>query len=90
MILLWINREMQQRLSFLPHAVRAMKEITAKISIIEEIARQTNLLALNAAIEAARAGESHASAGALPSPSSKSGGADLDMGSSAVDEFESF
>ena len=37
--------------------VTAMKEIAAKISIIEEIARQTNLLALNAAIEAARAGE---------------------------------
>ena len=34
----------------------AMKEITDKTSIIEEIARQTNLLALNAAIEAARAG----------------------------------
>ncbi len=39
-------------------AVSMMKEIAAKISIIEEIARQTNLLALNAAIEAARAGES--------------------------------
>jgi methyl-accepting chemotaxis protein len=38
-------------------ATGAMKEITSKISIIEEIARQTNLLALNAAIEAARAGE---------------------------------
>jgi methyl-accepting chemotaxis protein len=37
--------------------VSAMKEIAAKTSIIEEIARQTNLLALNAAIEAARAGE---------------------------------
>lgn len=37
--------------------VEAMKEIAAKISIVEEIARQTNLLALNAAIEAARAGE---------------------------------
>lgn len=37
--------------------VSAMKTITGKISIIEEIARQTNLLALNAAIEAARAGE---------------------------------
>ncbi|MBI1821368.1 MAG: methyl-accepting chemotaxis protein [Nitrospirae bacterium] len=37
--------------------VEAMKEITGKISIIEEIAYQTNLLALNAAIEAARAGE---------------------------------
>lgn len=39
------------------NAVRAMKSIADKISIIEEIARQTNLLALNAAIEAARAGE---------------------------------
>ena len=38
-------------------AVSAMKQIAAKIGIIEEIARQTNLLALNAAIEAARAGE---------------------------------
>ena len=38
-------------------AVKAMKDIAGKISIIEEIARQTNLLALNAAIEAARAGE---------------------------------
>ena len=34
-----------------------MKQIAAKIMIIEEIARQTNLLALNAAIEAARAGD---------------------------------
>jgi methyl-accepting chemotaxis protein len=37
--------------------VRAMKRISEKILIIEEIARQTNMLALNAAIEAARAGE---------------------------------
>jgi methyl-accepting chemotaxis protein len=36
--------------------VRAMKTITERIVIIEEIAYQTNLLALNAAIEAARAG----------------------------------
>lgn len=39
------------------HTVAAMRKITAKIKIIEEIAYQTNLLALNAAIEAARAGE---------------------------------
>jgi methyl-accepting chemotaxis protein len=37
--------------------VEAMKDISGKIAIIEEIARQTNMLALNAAIEAARAGE---------------------------------
>ncbi|GFO56826.1 methyl-accepting chemotaxis protein [Geomonas sp. Red276] len=37
--------------------VDAMRDITKKITLIEEIARQTNLLALNAAIEAARAGE---------------------------------
>ncbi len=38
-------------------AVSSIKQISTKISIIEEISRQTNLLALNAAIEAARAGE---------------------------------
>jgi len=37
--------------------VAAMKHISGKILIIDDIAYQTNLLALNAAIEAARAGE---------------------------------
>ena len=37
--------------------VIAMKQIAAKIGIVDDIAYQTNLLALNAAIEAARAGD---------------------------------
>ena len=37
--------------------VIAMKQIAAKIGVVDDIAYQTNLLALNAAIEAARAGE---------------------------------
>jgi methyl-accepting chemotaxis protein len=37
--------------------VLAMRSISEKIAIIEDIARNTNMLALNAAIEAARAGE---------------------------------
>lgn len=41
----------------LAKTVSAMKSISERIRVIEEIARQTNMLALNAAIEAARAGE---------------------------------
>lgn len=36
---------------------QALRDITAKVSIIDEITRQTSMLSLNAAIEAARAGE---------------------------------
>ncbi|WP_224984265.1 methyl-accepting chemotaxis protein [Geomonas agri] len=49
--------EAQESGAAVQRTVEAMREITGKISVIEEIARQTNLLALNAAIEAARAGE---------------------------------
>jgi methyl-accepting chemotaxis protein len=37
--------------------LEAMRKITERVAVIEEIARATNLLALNAAIEAARAGD---------------------------------
>jgi methyl-accepting chemotaxis protein len=50
-------REAEESGKAVNHTVSAMKSITEKIDIVDEIAYQTNLLALNAAIEAARAGE---------------------------------
>lgn len=50
-------REAEESGKAVNQTVEAMKSITQKIEIIDEIAYQTNLLALNAAIEAARAGE---------------------------------
>ncbi|WP_437946381.1 CHASE3 domain-containing protein [Sorangium sp. So ce296] len=51
------TRDAEQSGQAVRETVEAMKAITQRIVIIEEIAYQTNLLALNAAIEAARAGE---------------------------------
>ncbi len=47
----------EEGMTSVDETVHAMRRISDKIRIIEDIARQTNMLALNAAIEAARAGE---------------------------------
>jgi methyl-accepting chemotaxis protein len=51
------NKEAVDGGAAVSQTVLAMKQIAAKIGIVDDIAYQTNLLALNAAIEAARAGE---------------------------------
>jgi methyl-accepting chemotaxis protein len=51
------NKEASEGGAAVSQTVVAMKQIAAKIGIVDDIAYQTNLLALNAAIEAARAGE---------------------------------
>jgi methyl-accepting chemotaxis protein len=51
------NKEANEGGAAVSLTVTAMKQIAAKIGIVDDIAYQTNLLALNAAIEAARAGE---------------------------------
>jgi len=51
------NKEAADGGAAVSQTVQAMKQIAAKIGIVDDIAYQTNLLALNAAIEAARAGE---------------------------------
>jgi len=50
-------RDASDAMTSVSNTSEAMKVITDRIKIIEEIAYQTNLLALNAAIEAARAGD---------------------------------
>ncbi|MEZ4527453.1 MAG: methyl-accepting chemotaxis protein [Desulfobacterales bacterium] len=50
-------RHTQEGRRAVEETVKAMKSISEKILVVEDIARQTNMLALNAAIEAARAGE---------------------------------
>jgi methyl-accepting chemotaxis protein len=51
------SMEMEKVSEYSSESLKNIKDITVKISIINDIAFQTNLLALNAAVEAARAGE---------------------------------
>jgi methyl-accepting chemotaxis protein len=51
------TQEMVKVSEYSSESLKNIKDITVKISIINDIAFQTNLLALNAAVEAARAGE---------------------------------
>jgi methyl-accepting chemotaxis protein len=52
-----VSDEMKKVSELSLESLNNIKEISSKISIINDIAFQTNLLALNAAVEAARAGE---------------------------------
>ncbi|MEM9139269.1 MAG: methyl-accepting chemotaxis protein, partial [Pseudomonadota bacterium] len=49
--------EARQSQAAIEKAMGALRSITDRIGVVQEIARQTDLLALNAAVEAARAGE---------------------------------
>lgn len=53
-----VAQEAEDTSAVVGRAVKAMRGIVDKISVIDEIAQRTNMLSLNAAIEAARAGES--------------------------------
>ena len=52
-----VGKEAEGSGAVVRETAKHMRDIAARIVIVEDIARQTNMLALNAAIEAARAGE---------------------------------